>query len=172
MRNAMQRSSLTNSIIAYQPYYAPPTTPQTNVERGGASVFADMRRYSHWDQHSTPVNRAPRELGMRWFYGRMLQGFRTFRMVATGRVASSLFQPTTRTTYAENGFNDAIYQAGFPRNLGLSFKVATIPPIALGTSPSQMLPAPRITRSVYVNRRPFTSGIAAVPATPTQGRHS
>lgn len=169
--NPMQRSSLTNSIVAHMPYYAPPVIPQTSVERGNAHRFTDIRAHQQWNQHTTMVSRAPRRLGMRWFYGRILQAFNPFRMVATGRVQSSRFQPVTRTTYAEN-FNDAIYQAGFPRNLGLSFKVATVPKIALGTAPWQMLPAPQIKRSIYVNRRPFTSGVAAVPATPTQGRHS
>jgi hypothetical protein len=170
--NPVQRSSLTNSIVAYMPYYAPPVPIQTSVERGHAHRFVDMRGYQQWTQHSRPVNRAPRTLGMRWMYGVIPQIFRGIRMVATGAVESTQFQPVARTKYNSTGFNDAIYQAGFPRNLGLSEKVPTVPPVALGTAPWQMLPAPRITRSIYVNRRPFTSGIPGVPATPTQGRHS
>lgn len=171
MRNQFQ-SSLAYSVHALQPYYSPPVAPQTEFVQGGSTRLADIRAYGRWDQHSHPVNRAPRELGMRWLYGRLSHRLKIMRMVATGRVPSTVFQPVSGHTFGTAGFNDAIYQAGFPRNLGLSEKVPTIPKIALGTSPNQMAPRPQIKRSVYVNRRPFNSGIPAVPATPTQGRHS
>lgn len=171
-RNGFQRSTFTNAIAAHQPYYSPPTIPQTSVERGGAQVFADMRPYEMWDQHSVPVNRAPLLLGMRFMFGRVARRINQFRMVATGRVASTQFQPIQKHEFGITGWNDAICIVGYPRNLGLSFKVPTIPKTALGTSPNQMLPRPQIKRSVYVNRRPFNSGVPAVPATPTMGRHS
>lgn len=165
-------SSLGYSVHAYQPYYAPPVAPQTEFVQGGASHFADMRGHEIWDQHSVPVSRAPRELGMRWVYSRVTRSLQFFRMVATGRVESSRFQPQTGTTFGVTGFNDALYQAGYPRNLGWSEKVPTIPPLALGISPHQMAPRPQITRSIFVNRRPLTSGIPGVPATPTNGQRS
>ncbi len=171
-KNGFQRSSMTNAIAAYQPYYSPPTIPQTSVERGGASVFADMRPYEYWDQHSIPANRAPLTLGMRFMFGRIARKLKTFLMVATGRVESTAYQPRQVHEFGNTGQNDAIYLVGFPRNLGLSFKVPTIPKQALGTHPNQMLPRPQIKRSVYVNRRPFNSGVPGVPATPTMGRHS
>lgn len=165
-------TSLGYSVHAFQPYYAPPVAPQTEFVQGGASQFADMRPYETYDQHSVPASRAPRMLGMRWTYGRLYRTFQQFRMIATGRVESSRFQPQNGVTLGSTGFNDALYQAGYPRNLGWSEKVPTIPPVALGTSPNQMAPRPQIVRSIFVNRRALTSGIPGVPATPTNGMRS
>lgn len=165
-------SSMVRSVTSYMPYYAPPVAPQSNFIQGGSSAFSDVRPHEIWDQHSVPVNRAPRMLGMRWFYKRAYDKLRYFHMVATGRVESTKFQDTIGTTYGMTGFNDALYQAGYPRNLGFSEKVPTIPPLALGTSPYQMAARPQIIRSIFVNRRPFNSGIAPLPATPTNGMRS
>jgi hypothetical protein len=165
-------SSLGKSVIAYQPYYAPPVAPQTEFVQGGASHLADIRSYEMWDQHSVFVSRAPRQLGMRWLYARVPAFLDWFRMIATGTVESTRFQPKQIHEFSNVGQNDAIYQAGYPRNMGWSEKVPTIPPLALGVSPNQMVPRPQIKRSIYVNRRPFTSGIPGVPATPTNGMRS
>lgn len=105
--------------------------------------------------------------GIRWLYSRGGQIKPWFRAKATGAVESSKFQPVSSYTW-QGEFNDSIYQAGYPRNLGYTFKVDTIPPWALGASPWQMRPAPQIRRPIF-SRRAYTSGIRAVPAIPYPG---
>lgn len=168
-RNAF--SSLGASIVANQPYYAPPVTPQTHYINGGSAAAVNMAEYSHQriSQHDRMVNRMPLMTGIRNLYSRGAQIKPWFRMMATGQVESTKFQPVL--SYTWNGeFNDAIYQAGYPRNLGYSFKVDTIPPWALGTGPYNMQPTPQIRRSVF-SRRAYTSGIPPVPAIPYPGRN-
>lgn len=155
-------SSLGYSIHAYQPYYAPPITPQTNYINGGKAAVVEHPDFATIDQHTTMVNREPRMLGIRWLYSRGGQIKPWFRMVATGRVESTKFQPVL--SYQWSGeFNDSIYQAGYPRNLGYTFKVPTIPPRALGVQRDQMLPRPRFTRPIF-SRRAYTSGVKPLPA--------
>jgi hypothetical protein len=115
------------------------------------------------------VNRQNRLNGMRFLYNRGAQTTPWFRMKATGQVERSKFQPTLCSTWFA-AFNDYLYRVGYPRNLGLSEKVATIPPEALGITPSQMAPRPRFTRSIFTNRSYGTA--PAIPAKPTQGMHS
>lgn len=159
-------SSLGASIAAYQPYYSPPITPQTHYINGGSAEAVNMAEYSHqWiSQHDRLVNRMPLMTGIRWLYSRGGQIKPWFRMISTPTVESTKFQPVL--SYTWNGeFNDAIYQAGYPRNLGYTFKVDTIPPWALGTSPWQMRPTPWIRRPIF-SRRAYTSGIRPVAAVP------
>lgn len=164
-------SSLAYSVQAYQPYYAPPVTPQTNYINGGSSVAVpSIRAWIPWDQHNTMVNRNPRRLGIRTLFSYGGQVRPLFRMIATGRVESSQFQKITRHMWSGE-FNDAIYQAGYPRNLGTTIKVPTVSREALGAAPWQMQPRPRITRTIFVNRA-TASGLASLPATSTQGAYS
>ena len=155
-------SSLGASIAAYQPYYAPPVTPQPNYVRGGSAAAVMHPVAQPIDQHTSLVGRMPRMNGIRWLYSRGAQIKPWFRMIATGAVESTKFQPTLSYTW-DGEFNDSIYQAGYPRNLGYSFKVDTVPPWALGTQNSQMLPAPRFTRPIFT-RRAYTSGVKPLPA--------
>jgi len=157
-------SSLGYSIHAYQPYYAPPVTPQTLYINGGYAGAKLDPDFHMIDQHTSVVNRMPRMLGIRWLYSRGGQIKPWFRMVATGRVESTKFQPVMAHTW-EGEFNDSVYQAGFPRNLGYTFKVPTIPSWALNgqTQQPQMLPRPRFTRPIF-SRRAYTSGVTPLPA--------
>jgi hypothetical protein len=150
--------------------FAPALYPQSHYIQGSPAWM------SHVDVASTSprdgagvVIRRPRLNGFRFLYNRGSQTTPWFRMRATGQVEKSAFQPTTASTWFA-AFYDGLYQAGYPRNLGLSEKVASIPPEALGTSPSQMAPRPRYTRSIFTNRSYGTA--PAIPAKPTQGMHS
>lgn len=157
-------SSLGQSIADYQPYYPPPVTPQTHYINGGSAAAVNMEEYAHQKitDHDRLVNRMPRMNGIRWLYSRGGQLKPWFRMKATAAVESTKFQPVLSYTW-QGEFNDSIYQAGYPRNLGYTFKVDTIPPWALGASPWQMQPAPQIRRPIFA-RRAYTSGIRALPA--------
>lgn len=157
-------SSLAQSVFAYQPYYAPPVDPQTNYIHSKTNVFdtVDHEGGESWNQHSRMVNRDPRRLGIRTLFSYGGQIRRAFAMIATGAVQSSKFQPRNNHMWSGE-FNDALYQAGYPRNTGLTFKVQTVNPLI--NPPWSMAAAPnRRGRSVFVNRRPVTSGIPAIRA--------
>lgn len=155
-------SSLAYSVHAYQPFYAPPVTPQTHYVRGGSAALQATIPNQRINQHDRLVNREPRMLGIRWLYSRGGQIKPWFRMKATGAVESTKFQPVLSWSWSGE-FNDAIYEAGYPRNLGYTFKVPTIPPMALAQPRDRMLAAPRFTRSIFA-RRAYTSGVAPLPA--------
>ncbi len=164
-------SSLRQSVDAYHLAYAAPVFPQTNYIAGGYSGFA-----TNPPAHSAPrtmaaiVNRRNRIKGMRFLYSHGLQTKRIFHMRATGQVESSQFQRQTNVTVI-GPFNDALYQAGYPgTNLGISEKVPTIPPAALGTAPWQMAPQPRWTRNIFTTRNYGTpnKGIQAKGIIPTK----
>jgi len=159
-RNAF--SSLGYSVQANLPYYAPPVTPQTNYIHGESAALQEGIPAQQIDQHTTLVNRMPRMLGIRNLYSRGGQIKPWFRMIATGAVESTKFQPVLSYTW-DGEFYDAIYQAGYPRNLGYTFKVPTIPAPALQDDRWRMRPAPRFTRSIFA-RRANTSGVRPVPA--------
>lgn len=126
------------------------------------------------DQHTRMVNRAPRLVGNRWLYSRGGVSRPWFRMVSTGQVESSKFQRVNAHTWTGE-FNDAIYQAGYPRNLGYLMKVSTIQSgsAALAKNQPKMQPKPQITRSFYT-RRAFTSGVKPMPlvGTPPPGNRN
>jgi hypothetical protein len=85
-------------------------------------------------------------------------------MMATGRVQSTQFQPATAWTWS-GAFDDAHWQMGHPgTNLGLSFKVSTIPRDALGVAPWQMQARPQWKRSIITTRN--YGGATGVPAKP------
>lgn len=160
-------SSLGRSIEAYQPYAAPPTFPQTNYIQGSSPLATvNPPVYSPVHSRSARVDSRFRTVGMDYLYSRGAQVKKWFRMIRTGGVESTSFQPITDSTWF-NMFNGTLYAAGYPRNLGWSEKVPTIPPEALGTSPSQMAPRPQWTRNVYT-RRSFATA-PAIPAKPYNG---
>lgn len=77
------------------------------------------------------VERAERMVGMRYLYSRKVQRQPYERVGQPGgqppRPYISGYQPNNRGPIRNAGFNDALYQAGYPGfNLGLSFKVPTI----------------------------------------------
>lgn len=163
-------SSLGRSIEAYQPYAAPPTFPQTNYIQG-SSPLASMNPpvYSVGTTGSAKVNGRFRNVGMDFLYSRGAQVKKWFKMIATGQVPSTEFQPVTSSTWF-NMFNGTLYAAGYPRNLGWSEKVPTLPPQALGIGPNQMAPRPQMTRNIYT-RRSFATA-PSIPAKSYNGRTS
>lgn len=166
-------SSMGASVAAYQPYYAPPVAPQANyIQTRSSQHMSVPAAMTGVTVGNMAVSHRNRIKGMRFLFSRGSKTIRQFRMRATGQVESSRFQPVTSWTWS-GSFNDALFAAGYPRNLGLSEKVASIPPQALGTSTSQMLPRPQITRSIFTNRAFSTvKGLPAKGILPTQGAHS
>jgi hypothetical protein len=161
--------SLGRSIHAYQPYYAPPVTPSPEFINNSSPLAQQGLPGARIDQHTRLVNRMPRMLGIRWLYAYGGQVYPWFKMIATGQVESTKFQPIVANRWSGEN-NDAIYQAGYPRNLGFTFKVNTIPPAALGTAPWHMQPTPQFRGRPIFARRAYTSGIRGVPAQPQNGR--
>jgi hypothetical protein len=171
MSNIPAFSSLGRSIEAYQPYYAPPTFPQTNyIQTGSALNSVNPPVYTPGGYANGAVVRSVfRNVGMRILYKYGAATKSWFKSIATGQVESTKFQPWLASM--QNAFaNDSLYQAGFPRNLGWSEKVPTIPPEALGISPNQMAARPRPTRNIYT-RRSFATA-PSIPAVPYNGRSS
>jgi len=75
------------------------------------------------------VNRRPRRIGMRYLYARGARRQPIQRLGADGSPLpwTSSFQPNDMGPIRDAGFNDALFQAGYPGfNLGLSFKVPGI----------------------------------------------
>lgn len=161
-------SSLGRSVEAYQPYAAPPTFPQTNYIQG-SSPLATMNPpiISAGHHGDMVVSSKFRTVGMGFLYSRGAQLKNWFKMVSTGQVESTKFQPVTSITEF-NMWNGALYAVGYPRNLGWSEKVPTIPPEALGNGPYTMQARPRQTRNIYT-RRSFATA-PSIPAKPMNGR--
>lgn len=162
-------SALRNSIMAYSPNYAVPTEsllePRNMV---GTSVLATINPpiSSRCDYKSGIVSRANRRKGMREMYSRGTQHNSTMQMLATGAVQSTRFQPYLGWTW-NGSFNDELYAAGYPRNLGLSFKAPSIPDgIATSAQWGRMRAAPQFTRTVFTQRR--FAGAPSIAAKPTQ----
>jgi hypothetical protein len=162
-------SALRNSIIAYSPYYAAPTEsllePSNLV---GTSVLATVNPpiTSQCNYRSGIVSRANRRNGMREMYSRGTQRNSTMRMMATGAVESTRYQPRLGWTWT-GSFNDALYEAGYPQNLGLSFKAPSIPDgVATSAQWGRMRAAPQFTRTVFTRRR--FAGAPSIAAQPTQ----
>lgn len=173
-KRTSQWSSLGASIAAYQPYYAPPVTPQTNfIRTGGAAFVTQPPAVLNNTQGAAIVRRVFRTYGIRFLYQYGGQIKDWFSMRATGQVESTKFQPVLAYTW-DGCFNDGLFRAGgYPQNLGLSEKVPSIPEQALGVTPTQMLPRPQIKRSIFVNRVFSTiKGEPAESTYPTQGAYS
>jgi hypothetical protein len=166
----MPFSSLARSVEAYQPYYAPPVTPVSAFIDNTSALSRNLEQVaSRVDYSDGLVTRAPRLNGIRTLFSYGTQILTTFRMIATGRVESTTFQPRLSHQWVGE-FNDSIYQAGYPRNLGLTVKVPTVNPNI--NPPWSMTPAPQFRRNIFVNRRATTSGVPGLPAKPTQGMYS
>lgn len=158
-------SSSTRATQSYYPFYPPPTVPVGAVERGGYSGFGTVPG-SYVDERtdkgvvSARWNRAG-EVD-RYTHGGVIQ--RVMRMIATGQVEQSQAQ-TIQSFPSFYSLNGWLYRAatGYPRNLGLSEKVPTLPNEVLNPQ-VRMQPAPRITRNVFTRRRYTTA-----PSVPAEG---
>lgn len=165
--SAPPMSSLGRSVASYQPMYAPPTEPQTNYIHGSSPFANTLPPASQGiTAGASVVSSKPRRGGNVFLYSRGGRLIQWFKEIMTGGVESTKFQPVTASTFYAD-FNPSLYKAGYPRNLGWTEKVPTLPPAMLGTSPSQMAPAPRWTRSIYTSRS-FTTA-PSLPAKPMNG---
>lgn len=163
-------SSRSRAVESYYPFYPPPVYPLETIVQGGyagassnAISFVDERT----DKGIVPASFNRWGERFRYSFGGVIN--RVFKMRATGQVESSQVQPITNMPNVSQ-FNDYLYRAakGYPRNLGLSEKVPTLPPEALGNNPwGQMRPRTRITRNVFTNRNYAT--VNQVAAKPTNG---
>lgn len=99
-----------------------------------ASHLAVPTEWSDDLRRAPIVQRRPRMVGIRHMYGRGMMRMPIQPLGAGGGNAEGIavwrsrFQPDFEGTIHNGGFNDALYQAGYPGfNLGLSFKVETLP---------------------------------------------
>ena len=163
-------SSRVRATEAYYPYYAPPLYPQAAEIHGGYSGFGTVP-LSHIDERTDKglVHAKWNRWGdrTRTTIGGVFN--KVFRMQATGQVQSSQYQPVTNMPLHAQ-FNDFLYRAakGYPRNLGLSEKVPTLPNGALnGTNAGTMTQRPQFTRNIFTNRSYAIK--PPIPAQPQNG---
>jgi hypothetical protein len=101
------------------------SSPFVSVNRVPPEWMPDIKR-------APVVDRRPRMNGIWHLYSRLLQRQPYERVGQPGgappRPYISAFQPNDMGPIRNGGFNNALYQAGYPGfNLGLSFKVQTLP---------------------------------------------
>lgn len=160
--------SRARAIESYYPFFPPPVYPIQETVRNspvsGATVAlsqVDERtdkgivnsKWNRWGDRS------------RFTIGGVMN--RVFHMRATGQVESTMAQPITNMPRIAQ-FNDYLYRAakGYPRNLGLSEKVPTLPVEALGQNPwGQMSPRTQFTRNIFTTRN--YSNVKQTPAKPS-----
>lgn len=114
-------------------------------------------------QPNAVVLRAPRMIGMRYLYaaGHVKMPIQRLGADGTPLPWDSSYQPDMHGPIHDAGFNDALYQAGYPGfNLGLSFKVQTLPENVNGPGMNMRMHGPLATQpaSRAVNRLRRSSG--------------
>jgi hypothetical protein len=162
-RQAAGFSSLGYSNAVYAAVHPGPVLDRGALIQTGHSAAQPRIPAHRIDQHTTLVNREPRMIGIRWLfaYGGQIKPW--FRNIATGQVESTKFQPIT-VSRLTGEFNDAIFQAGYPRNLGYTFQVQQARFVGAGP---RMRPGARILAAPYVSGHATTSGIPPVPLIPS-----
>lgn len=138
-----------------------PIRPAYNKDASASPIAGHMTiPVESTEQNAPVVRRAPRMNGMRYLYahGTVRQPLQPLGEGPNLGVAvwSSEFQPDLTGPIHNGGFNDGLYQAGYPGwNLGLSFKVSPLPTNATGGPTSaRMKPPPRHGNKVMPLRRP------------------
>lgn len=120
-----QAVTVTGQLAPTEPAYTKPNLTSRNWDK--LNVPAETATWK-----APVVVRGQRRIGMRYLYGygaveQPLSPLGTGPDVGIG-VWSSEFQPDFSGRIVNAGFNDALFQAGYPGyNLGLSFKVPTLP---------------------------------------------
>ena len=162
-------SSRARSVESYYPFYPPPLYPE-GLERGGYS-YTNNPPYSVDERSNGGIPQGV--VSARWMrqgehnkftWGGLLMS--VFRMRATGQVESSQANPVLNFPHLVQQ-NDWLYRAakGYPRNLGLSEKVPTLPDQALnGTNAGTMRPRPQFRRNIFTSRN--YGPPPAIPAQP------
>ena len=94
-------SSVGRSVAAYQPYYAPPVTPQANyIQTRSAQHVTVPAAHSGATSGNAVVSKKNRIKGMRFLFSRGSKKIKPFRMKATGQVESTVFQPVSAWTWS------------------------------------------------------------------------
>lgn len=133
-----------------EPAYYKTTTPSPISSQLDIASEATTR-------YGMVVDRHERKAGMRYLYARG-QVRQPISPLGTGpdlgnAVWSSEFQPDFQGITHDAGFNDALYEAGYPGyNLALSFKVAKLPVQATGPGHSMRMRSSNIRTQVQKYR--------------------
>lgn len=153
---------------SYLPNDPPPVVPpwQNYARPNSAFHTVNPPVYTQRRTGAPYVSQVPRRNGMRYLFSYGSQFKKWFRMLATGRVESTSFQPALSHQWNAS-FNDALYQAGYPRNLGFSAKVVNPNYEMQGTDRFRSQPRPRITNTI-VTRRPYVTA----PSKPAKPQNS
>jgi hypothetical protein len=136
LSNRQQKNPQVAVAVAGQ---AEPVAPAYYISRApGQQIGGHLATPSEPTEWKAPVvYRGQREVGMRYLYARGAVR-QPISPLGTGpdignAVWSSDFQPDFMGPIHDAGFNDALFQAGYPGfNLGLSFKVPVLPENATG----------------------------------------
>lgn len=112
------------------------TLPEQYISNPAATspISGHMKTPTDWmsqlpGRDAAVVRRWPRMVGMRYLYARGMTPMPIQALGADGipRPWVSRAQPNNEGPIRNGGFNDALFQAGYPGfNLGLSFKVPTV----------------------------------------------
>lgn len=124
-----------------------PASPITGMQYLRPEFLDDKKRNSR-------VCRVPRMVGMRYLYARGMHRQPIERMGNNVRPQPNIskFQPNDFGPIHDAGFNDALFQAGYPGfNLGLSFKVPSINTMGGPRSEKGFRP-PMVTNNRTLNR--------------------
>jgi len=146
-----------NDVMSEQPV-VPTNLPRSPNLAGHLAIPAGSMT-----QSAPFVTRVPRQrLSYLYSYGKQTREW--FRMISTGAVESTKFEPYNGVMF-DATFNQGLYEAGYPQNTGISAKVASLPPeLARGDGP-KMRPQAQQRNSIFT-RRAFNTA-PSLPAKPT-----
>lgn len=125
-----------------------PTSPLVGQRPMVTEFMPDIKR-------APVVQRAQRRIGMRYLYARGMVRQPIERLGNSVRPAPNIsaFNRNSMGPTHDAGFNDALFQAGYPGfNLGLSFKVQTLP--TTNQPSSLMQPMQRLRGKAVKVKRP------------------
>jgi len=144
------------NLVSYEGDIAPPITGYASTAPYTPMVSRlTVPATSAWTRSSV-VNRVPRRGGLRYFYSHGGTDMPAVRVPypggADGRVHSSMFQRTLVTLHDWSQHN-RWFEAGYPRNLGWSFRVSQLKTQRTGGSgPGAMAQRPLFPRVQRVPR--------------------
>lgn len=140
-------------LVSYEGDLPAPVTSYASAQRTSPVTSVNYVPATNAWTRSAVVNRIPRRAGLRYSYG-----YGTSQMPApypsggNRAVSSSRFQPRNGQLVAYSQ-NDAWFAAGYPSNLGLTFKVPQLrTQVTGGAGPGSMAQRPLFTRVQRVKR--------------------
>lgn len=135
---ATEQAQLPTKFITVQP----PPSPINGYNRPPHASYNDPRNVPKVDRHE-------RMVGMRYLYALGHVVMPVKRLGADGQPYpwNSGFQKQMHGPIHDAGFNDALFQAGYPGfNLGISFKVPTLPQ-------NQTVPTRGVQKSINITQK-------------------